>query len=92
MTKIKSITYTKDNGEVSERDVIVVSAPRENYLCYDVSGLSKDERNVLIHYLNTIDEYIDETFAELTSITGVRREKLWRSFKPANIKWDRFDE
>ena len=92
MTKIKSMTYTKDNGEVSERDIIVVSAPRDNYLCYDVTELSKEERAVLAHYLHSIDGFIEETFAELTSITGIRREKLWRSFKPGGIQWKEFDE
>jgi uncharacterized membrane protein YvbJ len=92
MTKIKRMTYTKDNGDVSEREVIVVSAPKENYLVYDVSKLNDEERKFLLHYLDSIDAYRDETFAELTSVTGIRQTSLWRSFKPGGIEWEQEDE
>lgn len=87
--KIKSMTYTKESGEVSNRDVIIVSAPRENYLCYDVTKLDDKERGMLIHYLDSIEAYRDETFAELKSVTGIRQNALWRSFKPGGIEWDK---
>lgn len=89
---IKSITYTKDNGEVSERDIIVVSGPKENYLCYDVTKLSVEEREILQHYLDSIEQYREDTMAELTSVTGIRQNTLWRSFKPSGIQWKEFDE
>lgn len=85
--KIKHMTYTKDNGEVSEREVIVVSAPRDNYLCYDVTKLDDNGKKMLEHYLNSIETYRQETFAELTSVTGIRENTLWRSFKPKGIEW-----
>ena len=85
--KIKSMVYTKENGEESNRDIIVVSAPRDNYLVYDVTKLNEKEREILLHYLDSIESYRDETFAELTSVTGIRQNALWRSFKPEGIKW-----
>jgi len=90
--KIKSMTYTKDNGEVSTRDIVIVSAPRENYLVYDVSKLNDEERKLLTHYLDSIEQYRTETFAELTSVTGIRENALWRSFKPGGIEWNKEDE
>lgn len=92
MTQIKSMTYTKDNGDVSERDVVVISSPRENYLVYDVTSLSQDERTMLLHYLESIEAYRDETMEELKSVTSIRQEKLWRSFKPDGIKWKTEEE
>jgi hypothetical protein len=90
--KIKRMVYTKDNGDISTREVIVVSAPRENYLVYDVTKLSEDQVKILLHYLNSIEEYREETFAELASVTGIRQNALWRSFKPGGIEWETEDE
>lgn len=87
--KIKRMTYTKDNGEVSRRAVIVISAPRDNYLCYDITNIGEKERKILEHYLDSIDVYRDETFEELKSITGIRQNALWRSFKPEGIEWEK---
>ena len=86
------MTYTKDSGEVSERDVVVVSAPRENYLCYDITNLDDNERTILKHYLDSIEVYREETFEELKSITGIRLNALWRSFKPGGIEWGHEDD
>ena len=90
--KIKHMKYTKDSGKVSERDVLIVSAPRDNYLCYDVTSLDENERIILKHYLDSIEVYRDETFEELKSITGIRQSNLWRSFKPGGIEWEIEDE
>ena len=92
MAQIKRMTYTKDNGEASTSDVIVVSAPRENYLVYDVSKLDEKLQGWLIKYLEEIEQYREDTFAELTSLTGIRQSNLWRSFKPEGIEWDKGNE
>lgn len=86
--KIRSMTYTKDNGDVSEREVIVVSSPRENYLVYDVTKLNEKQRELLEHFIDSIDTYTDATWSELTSVTGIRQNNLWRSFKPGGINWE----
>ena len=92
MTKIKRMTYTKDSGEVSEREVIIVASPRDKYLVYDVTKLTEAEKGWLLKYMKEIDTYRDETFEELKSITGIRQNALWRSFKPEGIEWETENE
>lgn len=85
--KIKSMVYTKDSGDKSERDVIVVSAPRNNYLCYDVTNLSYEDREVLISALYEAETCRDNCIADFELVTGQRQSTLWRSFKPEGIDW-----
>jgi len=86
--KIKKFTYTKANGDVSERTAIVVSVPRDNYLVYDVSDLTEEEVENLREKL-AYSESIRETELEsFTEETGINSNNLWRSFKPGGIDWE----
>jgi len=85
---IRTMRYTKDNGEVSTRQVIVVSNPREHYLMYDVGKLSEKELEVLTMALEQIDEYRENAIADFELLTGKQQASLWRrSFKPEGIEW-----
>jgi hypothetical protein len=84
---IKQMSYTKANGDISDREVIVVSAPKVNYLVYDVSKLSATDREILVDMLAELDTYRDEAFAEFEKLTGIKQSSLWRSFKPEGIEW-----
>lgn len=90
--KIKRMTYTKDNGEVSNRLVVVVAEPKDNFLTYDISDFTDEELRMFEHYLESIDEYRQETFNEFEDITGRKISSLWRSFKPGGIEWDERDD
>ena len=90
--KIKRMTYTKDNGEVSNRLVIVVSEPREHYLTYDISDFTDEEIRMINHYLDSINEYREETLKEFEDITGKKIASLWRTFKAKGIQWDERDD
>lgn len=81
------MVYTKDNGEQSNRSIIVVAAPRKLYLTYDVSDLEYEELNVLLEALRKADEYRDNALADFELITGKAQNKLWRSFKPEGVEW-----
>jgi len=84
---IRTMRYTKDNGEVSTRQVIVVSNPREHYLMYDVGKLSEKELEVLTMALEQIDEYRENAIADFELLTGKQQASLWRSFKSEGIEW-----
>jgi hypothetical protein len=84
---LKHMTYQKDNGDTSERDIIVVSEPRKNYLVYDVSKLSDDQLEVLVNALDQIEEFRNNAMKDFELITGVKQSSLWRSFKPEGIDW-----
>lgn len=90
--KIRRMTYTKDNGEVSNRLVVVVSEPKENYLTYDISDFTDEEIRMFRHYLDSIENFREETFLEFEDITGKKISSLWRSFKPGGVEWDEKDD
>lgn len=84
---IRRMVYTKDNGEVSARSVIIVAGPRDNYLCYDVSNLDDYERAALEEGMEKANTVRDEFLTEYLVTHGVNPKTLWRSFKPQNIDW-----
>ena len=85
--KIRRMTYTKDNGDISNRIVAVVAEPKDNYLAYDISDFSEEEIKMFTHYLESVDTYREETLKEFEDITGKKISNLWRSFKPGGVKW-----
>lgn len=88
MTNSKYMRYTKDNGDESLREVIVVAKPRSNYLVYDVTELSSDDIETLSSVLDDIDEYRESQINSFELITGIKQSNLWRSFKPEGIDWE----
>ena len=76
---INKIRYTKDNGEVSERLVLVISKPQKNYLTLDFSEWSPEDVSEFMDQLNSLDKARSSLF----DAAGVK----WRNFKPENIEW-----
>ena len=79
MVKYREFTYTKTNGEVSERKVLVIANPSKNYLCLDVENLTPDE--VI---------YLQKHLHELNGEKSMLLHKLdthYKSFKPEGIEW-----
>lgn len=89
---IRTMQYTKANGEVSTRQVIVVSNPKENYLMYDVSKLTEKELQVLQEALKQTEEFRDNAIADFELLTGIKQASLWRTFKPEGIEWEQEDD
>lgn len=69
----QTITYTKDDGSSSVRDVIVMSKPNANLMAIEVTELSAEQRQTLTATL--------ERHAEELKALNV----AWKAFKPANI-------
>lgn len=86
--KIKRMTYTKANGDVSHRTVAVIAEPKDNYLCLDISDFTDEEVKMFEHYLSAIEVYREETYNEFEDITGKKISDLWRSFKPEGVEWE----
>lgn len=89
---IRTMQYTKANGDKSIRKVIVVSSPKENYLMYDVSKLSEKEIQVLQEALDQTEEFRENAMADFELLTGIKQASLWRTFKPEGIEWEQEDE
>jgi len=89
---IRTMQYTKANGDVSTRQVIVVANPKDNYLMYDVTKLTEKELQVLQEALTQIDEFRDNAIADFELLTGIKQASLWRTFKPEGIEWEQEDD
>lgn len=85
--ELKQMTYTKDDGDVSKREVLVVSEPRDNYLMYDVTKLEDEHLDVFIEALVASETYRENCMADFELVTGIKVSSLWRSFKPGGINW-----
>lgn len=92
MIMIRTMQYTKANGDVSTRQVIVVSRPKKDYLMYDVSKLSEKELQVLQEALKQVEEFRDNAIADFELLTGIKQASLWRTFKPEGIEWEQEDD
>lgn len=79
MIKYKKFTYTKTNGEVSERKVLLIAKPSKNYLCLDVENLTNEEVLYLQEELKRFDESRQILINEF--------DTQYKSFKPEGIEW-----
>ena len=79
--KYREFTYTKDNGEVSNRRCIMLRPPQKNWLALDVSSLAPDEVQRVLNAIKDWESQRDEIFE------GLGLSNCWRSFKPTNIEW-----
>ena len=75
--KIRRFTYTKDNGEVSERLAVIVSEPRKNYLVYDISSFEPQEVELLENILRKSEGCTGLSFAKQTIIKMTANKKLY---------------
>lgn len=73
--EVRKIKYTKDSGDVSEREVIIMSEPHTNVMAIDLSGLSAEQ-------VKLIQDELRE-HAESMKALGV----AWKSFKPNNLQF-----
>lgn len=81
--KLKEFTYTKANGEVSKRALIVTQEPRTNIAGFDVTQMHFD---AYADFTLDYDDLIRKHTAELAELTA--RYDLthnYRQFIPANM-------
>lgn len=90
--KIRRMTYTKENGDRSDRLVAVMSEPRQNLLALDLSKLTPTEVAYFRQMMDEIETYRGECHSEFEGVTGIQLNSLWRSFKPEGIEWTTEDD
>lgn len=74
-----NFTYTKNNGDISERYTLLVSEPNKNYLMFDLSDLTEEEKVEAEEIWKQYCKMRDTLFAE----TGL--SKYYKNFKPECI-------
>ena len=87
MAKRRWFIYTKDNGDMTERDALVVAEPRTLYLAIDMTKLPEGAADALVHLFESAEDYKEELLSEWEKEYDVIFRNLWRSFKPAGIEW-----
>ena len=70
-------TYTKDNGEVSERVLVIMSKPVTNVMALDVTALNEEKQNELNQFVAAQKEALNLKLKELGA--------SWKSFKPEGL-------
>ena len=93
-SKIANITYTKDNGESSDRVIIPTYVPNSALVrAIDVTELSaadqvqmerlvaeyREYKDHILKTMFTFEDWVDHTYHQSVS-------PKWRSFKPGNIE------
>lgn len=72
-------TYTKDNGDVSERVAIVLAKPSQNYLVLDISSVPPSELAYISEQLEAYE------LAKKNMLKSFGLDKYVKSFKPAGM-------
>lgn len=81
--KVKEFTYTKANGEVSQRTLFVTQEPKTNVAGYDVSSLDFDEyAQVAMEFSEMLSRHKVE-LAELAAKYDLTHN--YRQFIPDNM-------
>lgn len=83
MIEAVTFIYTKDDGDVSERTLLVTAKPQANISGIDISKLSLiDQANFVIEMKKAHDIYMG--MVKLIN-SEFDTENSYRQFKPANI-------
>jgi hypothetical protein len=81
--KFMQFKYTKANGEVSARELIVTQNPVSSFEGYDVSGLTAVEFANFVTNLRALQNKQKEEFLKLITEHDLTRN--YRKFTPANM-------
>jgi len=84
-----TIVYVKINGELTERNIVLIDAPRDQVKALDVTGWNPESCEALEGLVAEYRQYRDKqnkrifSFADWLTHTGndVREELNWRTFK-----------
>lgn len=81
--KIKEFTYTKPNGEVSERTLVELVAPTDAYEGIDVTALDMDTYADFVAEMGVIEKQIYEMRTELYNKYDLKHN--YRKFLPQRM-------
>ena len=75
-----NFTYTKANGDVSDRSLVVLRRPSANYFGIDVTQANEDTVEALVEFLEQQKSHLENELAEL----GLRLN--YRTFKEEGVE------
>ena len=62
---LKRFQYEKSPGEVSNREVFILSVPSDAYFGIDLSEFDKDEKEFYLEQLKLLHSQVDQAIKEL---------------------------
>lgn len=80
--EVTAVTYTKASGEESDRDIVVMSEPVDQYKVLDVTDMTEEQRTQLRALLLSHKEAL-ATF--LASVPTEDKRPRWKNFNPAGL-------
>lgn len=83
MVTIKDFTYTKENGDVSDRVVVLLSQPSNNMLGIDITHLDEEESDNFIEEFKELKLAQRAQEAELLDKHDLKHN--YRSFKLSGV-------
>jgi hypothetical protein len=83
MMKLTEFTYTKENGDVSERALLVTQQPRTNIAGFDVTKMPESDFAAFITEYETLTERHMAELAEVTAKYDLTHN--YRQFIPARM-------
>ena len=72
---MKGFTYTKPNGEVSERKLYVINFPSDSYFGIDLSEFSEEEQDYYNKALTELHKGVEDEIEKLGLAHNYRRFK-----------------
>ncbi len=78
--ELKTFIYTKANGAVSERELVVLSKPNSNYFGLDVTEMHEDNFAEFAEKFNALKTLHDKQMRELQEEYGLTYSG--KAFKP----------
>lgn len=80
---VNKFTYTKPTGDVSDREVFIISVPNDMYFGIDISEYSEEEKEAYAEALNDIYEEYNVLLKEEIKQLGLSSN--YRNFKADRI-------
>jgi len=77
-------TYTKANGDVSERETLVLKSPTHLYTMLDLSDLSEEEKVQVYDDWKKMNDEIEQVRAKYQTIQSLMKTNC-KTFKKDNI-------
>jgi len=88
--EIKEFCYKKADGTESDREVIVLSSPRDSYMALDISQFEEDEKDYYVAEYAKIEAEFSQRLEELFKERNAKIKELglgscFRQFKKDRI-------
>ncbi len=80
---VVSFTYTKENGEVSKRDLFALTTPGDKYFGIDITELDLEDQGIFIAEMQQLEQERQAKINALMAKSDLKHK--FRSFLPSRM-------